>query len=233
MRLCIVDDDVQLSEALKLQLQQKGYAVDCFTDSVKGLNHLRTNHIDYDIIIVDWMMPDITGLEICTRLRSNGVATPILMLTAVDNVDNKVTALDVGADDYLTKPFMMTELFARIRALGRRPKEAKPTILTTGEISLNTSNHQVTVQSKDIQLTLKEFRILEYLMLHAGQVVGRDMILDNVWDMGFVSFSNIIDVRINGLRKKLGPTGERCIKTIRGVGYKLEATKATGVKSLM
>lgn len=225
MRICIVDDDVQLSKALKIHLQDKGYAVDVFNDSVKGQKHLQMNHIDYNLIILDWMMPEITGLDICINLRKNSVFTPILMLTAVNKIDNKVISLDAGTDDYITKPFQIDELFARVRALLRRPKEGNPTTLTIGDISLNASTHKVTVDGKEVLLTLKEFAILEYLMLHYNQVIGRDMLLDNVWDTGFVSFSNIIDVRMNGLRNKLGPMG-RFIKTVRGVGYKLEYKKA-------
>jgi DNA-binding response OmpR family regulator len=186
MRICIVDDDVQLSKALKICLQGKGYAVDIFNDGIEGQDYLLMNHTDYDLIILDWMMTEIVGLDICIKLRQSGIFTPILMLTAVNKMDSKVVALDAGADDYITKPFPVPELLARIRALLRRPKESKSPVIVVGDISLNTSTHKVTVAGKEIFITLKEFSILEYLMLHNNQVIGRDMILDHVWDIGFV-----------------------------------------------
>jgi two-component system OmpR family response regulator len=222
MRIIIIDDDIKLNESLKLSLEQRGYAVDSFTDSIEAEKYLLVNNMDYDLIILDWMMPGKTGLEICKKLRENNIFIPILMLSSVNALDSKVSVLDSGADDYLTKPFLVPELFAHIRALLRRPVETKPTIINVGNISLNTATRKVTVGKKDVTITLKEFGILEYLMLHFGQVIGRDMILDHVWDMGFVSFSNVVDVRINSLRKKLGHKGNSEIETIRGVGYKLD-----------
>lgn len=225
MRIIIVDDNEALSKALKISLETKGYAVDSFTDSVKAQKHLLMNNQDYDLIILDWAMPNITGFDLCQKLRSCNIRTPILMLTAVKELDTKVAVLDAGADDYLTKPFLMPELFARIRALLRRPKEVKPTVITIGDISINTSSRKVIVAKKEVDLTLKEFGILEYLMINHDQVIERDRILDHVWDMGFVSLSNIVDVRINGLRKKMGKS-KSSIKTIWGVGYKLEYQRA-------
>ena len=180
MRICVVDDNVGLAKALKQTLEEKGFAVDSFSNSVKAEKHLLMNHVDYDLIILDWMMPDRNGLEICNELRANKIFTPVLVLTAVDGMDNKVKGLDSGADDYLTKPFLIPELFARVRALLRRPKEAKTMIINVGDISLNTSTQKVTVGGRDVVVTLKEFSILEYLMRHHGHVIGRDMILDHV-----------------------------------------------------
>ena len=222
MKICILDDDIELGKALKIHLQEKGYAVDVFSDEVKGQKHLLMNHRDYNLIILDWMMPKITGLAICVKLRESEITIPILMLSALDALANKVTVFDAGADDYITKPFLIPDLLARIRALLRRPKESVPTTLLVGNISLNTSTHKVLLDNKEVPLTLKEFSILEYLMLHQNQVVKREILLDNVWDINFVSFSNVIDVRINGLRNKLGAKGKNIIKTVRGVGYKLE-----------
>ena len=223
MRICIVDDNIKLNKALKLSFEDRGYATDSFTDSVQALKYLLMNHTDYDLVVLDWMMPGITGLELCQKLRENNIFTPILMLTAIGEVNNKVIVLDCGADDYLVKPFQVPELLARVRALLRRPKEARPTVIKVGDISLNTATQKVTVGGMEVTTTLKEFGILEYLMLHSNQVIGRDMILDHVWDMGFVTFSNVVDVRINSLRKKLGHKSESVIETVRGVGYKLKA----------
>jgi len=223
MRICIVDDNQKLGQALKLTFENKGYAADNFTQSLKAQKHLLLNHIDYDLIILDWMMPGRSGLEICKTLRENNIFTPILILTALNGLHNKIDVLDSGADDYLTKPFLIPELLARVRALLRRPKEAKPTTINVGDISLNTATRKVTVGGREIIITLKEFGILEYLMLHYNEVIGRDMLLDHVWDMGFVSFSNVVDVRINSLRKKLGHGVRSTIRTVRGIGYKLES----------
>ncbi len=222
MRIIIIDDDVALNKSLKISLEQRGYAADSFTDPIKAEKYLLMNHSEYDLVILDWMMPDKTGLEICQTLRDSNILTPILMLTAVHDINNKVDALDCGADDYLTKPFLIPELFAHIRALLRRPLEAKQPDITAGDISLNTATRKVTLYNKEVAMTLKEFAILEYLMLNQGRVIGRDMILDHVWDMGFVSLTNVVDVRINSLRNKLGDTSKKMIKTIRGVGYKVD-----------
>ncbi len=168
------------------------------------------------------MLPGKSGLQICGEVREREIYTPILMLTGVSDTDNKVAALDAGADDYLTKPFSEKELVARVRALLRRPKVAVPTKMTNKDITLDISNKQVFYKDKEVPLTLKEFGILEYLMRNENQVISRDQILDHVWDFEVNAFSNIVDVHITNLRKKLEKAGAKdVLQTIRGVGYKV------------
>ncbi len=223
MKILLIEDDEKLNKALKLSLQRAGFAVDSFTEGAKGEKHFAMNNIDYDLLILDLGLPDKSGFEICRNIREWKIATPVLILTGNNQIKDKVAALDCGADDYLTKPFSIPELEARVRALLRRPKEVVPTELTVGDIALNSATRKVTRGGNPIPLTLKEFGILEYLMRNSNRVVTRDQILDHVWDFNFNSFSNIVDVHVTSLRKKLNvKKGENCIETVRGVGYKLK-----------
>lgn len=224
MKILVVEDDEKLNAALKMGLEKEGYAVDGLFDGKSAEKRLLLNHQDYDLVILDLSLPEKTGLEICKSIRSNNISVPVLILTGHDATSDKVTALDAGADDYLTKPFSILELTARVRALLRRPQKADPSELKVLDIVLNPANRKVTRAGKEIELTLKEYSILEYLMHNVNQVVTRDQLLDHVWDFNFDSFSNIVDVHITNLRKKLnGKSGNNCIETVRGVGYRLKA----------
>lgn len=222
MKILIAEDNEKLASLLKKGLESKGYAVDCVADGEEAQSRIEFNHEDYDLIILDLMMPKKTGFEVCQNTRNNKIFIPILILTAKDSTTDKITALDMGADDYLVKPFSFKELLARIRALLRRPKKLLPTELRMRDILLDPATRKVSRNGQEIKLTLKEFSLLEYLMRHPNQVLNREQILDNIWDFGFDSFSNVIDVHIKNLRKKLRDTEKnKMLETIRGVGYKL------------
>ncbi|MES2437054.1 MAG: response regulator transcription factor [Patescibacteria group bacterium] len=221
MKILLIEDDISLNTSLKASLGASGYAVTAFSEGNAGEKHVLLNSMDYDLLILDWMLPGKSGVEICVSVREHKITTPILMLTGRDETSDKVNALDSGADDYLTKPFSLEELLARVRALLRRPKESLPTEIAYGDITMNPSTRKVFREGKEIPLTLKEFNILEYFLRHPNQVVTRDEVLDHVWDYNFSSLSNIMDVHINNLRKKLNKgKKENCIETVRGIGYK-------------
>ena len=222
MRMIIVEDQEKLALSLKRGFEQEGYTADVIFDGEQALRRLEMNHSDYDIIVLDIMLPKVDGITICKHLRQKGVVTPILMLTAKDTVEDRVLGLDSGSDDYLVKPFSFEELLARVRALLRRPKEQLPVEIKFGDLTLDTIKRKVIQGKKEISLTLKEFSILEYFMRHPNQVLNRDQILTNVWDFSFDSFSNVVDVHLKNLRKKLeGQKHEASIETVHGVGYKL------------
>lgn len=222
MKVLLIEDDQALNTSLKTSIEHEGYAVTAFLDGKQGLKHLLLNSMDYDLVVVDWMLPGKSGVEICREAREHGVVLPMLMLTGKDATDDKVNALDSGADDYLTKPFSLDELLARIRALLRRPKVSLKTEITSGDLVLNTATRKVTIGGSDVPLTLKEFNILEYFIRNPNKVLTRDEVLDHVWDYNFSSLSNIMDVHINNLRKKLKKnTDNNYIETVRGVGYRL------------
>jgi len=221
MRLLLIEDDTLITNFLKKGLTQLGYAVDVAVNGQEG--RFLAESEDYDLIILDLMLPDDDGIEICKNLREKGNSTPILMLTARTSVEDRVTGLTVGADDYLTKPFSFSELSARIQALFRRSKRSASPILAAGDIELDPLAHEVKKAGKKIDLSPKEFAILEYLLRHKNQVVTRTMILEHVWDYNFETFSNVIDVFITHLRKKIDSGSDRkLIKTIHGVGFKIQ-----------
>jgi two-component system, OmpR family, copper resistance phosphate regulon response regulator CusR len=223
MRILMVEDDPALNKGIKMILEREGYAVDSFVDGAKALRHSLINHSNYDLFIFDFMLPGKTGLEICTEIRAQNISTPILMLTGLSDTDKKVSALDAGADDYLTKPFSEKELMARVRALLRRPKAVLPSKITFKELILDISNKQAFYNKTKVPLTLKEFGILEYLLRNENQVISRDQILDHVWDFEVNAFSNIVDVHVTNLRKKLEKVGaKKILHTIRGVGYTIK-----------
>lgn len=224
MRVLVLEDDKALSQALCSTLERAGYAADCLYDGNDGLSRIETHHKDYDLLILDITLPGLNGDAICKSIREQGIKIPILVLSGKSLIEDKVNLLDLGADDYLSKPFSSEELLARVRALLRRPAELLPNEILFSDLSMNIATHKVYKSNKEVVLTLKEFGILEYLMRHPGQVVKRDQLLDHVWDFDFDSFSNIIDVHINNLRKKLagrGKDGHNYVETVRGVGYRL------------
>lgn len=223
MRILIIEDQVKLAESVKKGLENMGYAVDTIYDGLVGLRRIEASPENYDLIILDIMLPGIDGLSICKKIRSQNIMIPVLMLTARDTLENKVEGLDVGADDYLVKPFEFTELTARIRALLRRPKKVLETELTGSGIKLNTVMHRVEKNGKEVKLTLKEFAILEYFLRNTNQVLSRDKIIAHIWDFNYDTFSNIVDVNIKNLRKKLQEKNENIIETVHGVGYKFNA----------
>jgi two-component system OmpR family response regulator len=177
--------------------------------------------MDYDLVVLDLMLPGMDGLSICKKMRESAITTPILILTARDEIETKVDLLLSGADDYLVKPFSFEELTARIAALLRRPVEALPSVVTAGDIVLNSSSHTVTKNNKNVSLTLKEFVLLEYFMRHPNTVINREELLTHLWDFNYSSFSNVVDVHVKNLRKKLDlQNGQTVLETIRGVGYR-------------
>jgi DNA-binding response OmpR family regulator len=221
----IIEDEEKLAESLKRGLEKSGYAVDCLFDGEAGARRLLVSHQDYDLVILDLMLPKKGGLEVCKEIRARGLTVPVLILTARDMTDDKVMALDDGADDYLTKPFSFSELLARIRALLRRPTGALDSELRIGDLILKPAEREVFRGDEKINLTLKEFELLHYLMRHPGEVLNREEIYVHLWDFADNSMSNTIDVHVKNLRKKMGERENgKLIETIRGVGYRLKAS---------
>lgn len=224
MRILVIEDSQKLADSISRGLQQEGYAVDYVLRGDDGEKRMLASHRDYDLLILDLMLPGKDGLSICDTLRKNEIMTPIIMLTAKDTVADKVLGLDKGADDYLVKPFSFEELLSRVRALARRQRVTLFPSITVGELSLNSSTKDVLIGDKKINITLKEFCILEFFMTHPNEVIERQKIIDHLWDFNFNPFSRVMDVHINNLRNKLnkhkyGPI----LETIRGVGYRLKA----------
>ena len=217
MRILVVEDNEKLARYTKQMLEEEGYATDAVGDGEVGERMARLG--GYDLVILDIMLPKKDGISVCRSLRDDDVNMPIIMITAKGETDDRILGLDSGADDYLVKPFEMKELLARIRALLRRPQEKIITQLIVQDIVLDNNKHTVMQNSKVLSLTLKEYVILEYLMRNADQVVSREQLLEHCWDFAYSAFSNITDVYIKQLRKKLKDTNEKYIQTIRGVGY--------------
>jgi len=220
MRILIVEDNQKLAGYVKKALEQKSYTADCVYDGESG--EKRAILGEYDLVILDIMLPKKDGIAVCHDLREKNINLPIIMLTAKDELEDKIEGLDSGADDYLVKPFELEELLARVRALLRRPKEKIGEILTAQDISVDNANHTIAKNGEPLPLTLKEYAVLEYLIRNKGRVLTRDQILDHCWDFAFDSFSNIVDVYIKQLRKKLNDTNEKYIKTVRGIGYRFQ-----------
>jgi len=222
MRILIVDDDRRLCAIIKRGLLEEAYAVDLAYDGEEGEYLAEVN--PYDLIILDIMLPSKDGIEVCHELRAKGVNTPVLMLTAKDAVEDRVRGLDTGADDYLVKPFAFNELLARIRALLRRDGISRSPELKVGDLTLDTLTRHVRRGERSIELTTKEYVVLEYLMRHPDAVVTRTMIEEHAWDYDFDSLSNLVDVYVNRLRRKIDSKGEESlIRTVRGAGYRLRA----------
>jgi len=225
MRILIIEDQESLSKLLKKGFEKEGYAADYLLDGDAGQKRIEIHHSDYDVIILDLMLPKKSGFEVCKNIRLFGITTPVIILTAKDSEEDKVSLLDSGADDYIVKPFSFRELLARVRALTRRPETALPTELSVGDLVLKPATKVAFLGNKEIKLTLTEFRLLEYLMRNPNQVLEREAITTNIWDFDFDSFSNIVDVYVNRLRKKIdGGKKNGILKTVRGVGYKISAS---------
>ncbi len=221
MRILVVEDEARLAELIRKGLEEDGHAVDVAGAAEEAAGWIK--RVAYDAIVLDRMLPDFDGAELCRRLRREGVRTPILMLTARDAVTDRVSGLDAGADDYLVKPFSFPELLARIRALSRRPANVLDTELVAGDLRLDPATRRVWRGDNEIQLPNKEFRILELLMRNAGRVMTRDMIANHVWDYDFLNATNVIDVHVRRLRERLDdPVPGGMIRTVRGVGYRFE-----------
>ena len=220
MRILVIEDEKKIASFIKRGLKEEGHMVDVAYDGEEGYRLSGEN--DYDLILLDIMLPKRDGISLCRQLRDDGATMPILMLTAKDSVQDKVTGLDSGADDYLTKPFAFEELLARIRALMRKHSPLA-TKLQAGDLVLDMLSHRVTRAGKEILLTMKEYALLEYLMRNAGTVVTRTMITEHVWDIDFDTSTNVIDVYINYLRNKIDSGQQKkLIHTVRGRGYLLK-----------
>lgn len=221
MRILIVEDDKKVAGFIRKGLQEEHYAVDVCYDGEEALFQAEVN--DYDLIILDVMLPRKNGFEVCREIRHNSILTPVLMLTAKDQLNDKIKGLNEGADDYLTKPFAFDELLARIRALLRRTQEYKTKTLTVGELQLDPVSRKITRADKTISLTGKEYALLEYLMRNKGRIITQTMIIEHVWDMNYEGLSNVVNVYINHLREKIDRGfSKKYIHTVRGVGYKID-----------
>ncbi len=222
MRLLVVEDEKKVASFIKQGLEEEGYAVDFALNGEEGLG-MALDRV-HDLIILDISLPKMDGLQVLKKLRQQKVNTPVLLLTVRATIEDKVLGLDAGADDYLTKPFAFQELLARVRALLRRRAEAEPALLQIGELILDPARRIVSRSGEKIELTSKEFALLEYFMRNPGRVLTRTMIIEHVWNYDFDTMTNIIDVYVNYLRKKIeGSHGAKLIHTVRGVGYVMKA----------
>jgi two-component system, OmpR family, response regulator len=221
MRVLVVDDEKKIADSIKRGLEQERFAVDVAYDGEEGYDLASME--SYDVIVLDVMMPKMDGFEVCRKLREDENHTAILMLTAKGEVEDKVAGLNVGADDYLPKPFAFEELVARIKALTRRPKETVPSKLKAGDLELDTATFEVKRGEKPIELSKKEFALLEFLLRHKDKVLSKDQIIQNVWDYESDVLPNTVEVYIKYLRKKIDAGAKPLIETIRGFGYKLKS----------
>jgi two-component system, OmpR family, copper resistance phosphate regulon response regulator CusR len=222
MRILVIEDEAKVASFIRRALEEESYAIDVCDDGVKGLDMGRAGC--YDLVILDLMLPGMPGLEVLTALRRDHVNVPVLILTARSQTDQRVKGLDAGADDYLTKPFAIEELLARVRALLRRGSGETAGMLQVEDLILNPATREVTRGGRRIDLTAKEYALLDYLMRNAGRVLTRPMIAEHVWNQDFDTFTNVIDVYVNYLRNKIDRGQDRkLIHTVRGSGYTLKA----------
>ena len=218
--MLVVEDEKKLGELLGRGLREEGYAADVADRGEAAL--WMAQAVDYDAIVLDVMLPGVDGFDVCRRLRKDGVWTPVLMLTARDAIEDRVSGLDTGADDYLTKPFSFDELLARLRALTRRAPAERPAVLEVGALRLDPAAHRAWRGDHELDLSAKEFALLEVFMRRAGVALTRTQLLDGAWDLAFESRSNVVDVYVSYLRQKIDrPFGTDSIETVRGVGYRL------------
>jgi len=221
VRILIVEDEKKIADFIRRGLKEEGYAVDAAYDGEEG--HFLASTNEYDLIILDLMLPKIDGRSLCAQLRKEKISVPVLILTAKDQVSDKVAGLDAGADDYLTKPFAFEELVARIRALLRRPEAAQEVLLKIKDLEMDLLAHTVRRRGQEIELTAKEFALLEFFMRRPNTVVTRTMIAEHVWDIHFETYTNVIDVYVNYLRRKIERGFKnKLIHTLRGRGYILK-----------
>ncbi len=218
MRALVVEDQPKLASLIRRGLSEEGYAVDVAPDGPQAL--VRATATEYDVIVLDVMLPGLDGFEVCKRLREQTVRAPVLMLTARDGVDDRINGLDLGADDYLTKPFAFDELLARLRALTRRGAIERAPLLEVGPLRLDPRTKRVWRDDDEVDLSAKEFALLETFMRHPGQVLSRFELLEHAWDFAYENRSNVVDVYVRYLRLKLGAA---TIETVRGAGYRLAA----------
>jgi two-component system OmpR family response regulator len=225
MRVLVVEDEISLAETIRDGLADAGFAVDVVHDGAEGLWSATEQPFGaYDVIVLDIMLPKLSGYEVCRRLRGKSVWTPILMLTAKDGEYDQADALDLGADDYLTKPFSFVVLIARLRALVRRGAPERPAVLAAGDLSLDPAERRVLRAGTEIPVTPREFALLEFLMRNRGQAMTKTAIIENVWDAHFNGDPNIVEVYVGYLRKKIDhPFGRAAIETVRGAGYRIAA----------
>lgn len=223
MRILIVEDEPSIANFIRDGLQEEGFAVDLADNGKKGLELALEYITEYDVILLDWMLPGLNGIEICRKIRLVNKVVPVIFLTAKDTVDDAVFALDTGANDYIRKPFSFEELLARIRVLMRK-NDTDTVVFFASDIVLDVDKHTVTKKGNQVELTHKEFSLLEYFLRNKGKVCRRTRIIEKVWDIHFDYDSSVIDVYINSLRKKLDDPGKpSLIITIRGVGYKIDS----------
>jgi DNA-binding response OmpR family regulator len=222
MRVLLVEDDARLADSVAAYLRRDGFSVDV---AASGAAALRQAGVEpFDVMVLDLRLPDIDGLEVCRRLRARGFTTPVLMATARDSVSDRVVGLDSGADDYIVKPYALEELVARIRALLRRPRDVIPVTLSVGALELDTATRRARVGGRDIELTTKEYAVLEVFLRHPDEVLSRERISAHAWDENYDPLSNVVDVYVMRLRKKLEIDGSATtIATVRGAGYRLGA----------
>ena len=225
--MLVVEDEAKMASLIQRALTREGYAVDVAGDGAEALWAL--GETQYDAVVLDAMIPPPDGFEVCRQLRKDGRWYPVLMLTARDGVADRVRGLDAGADDYLTKPFALSELLARLRALTRRSLGARPVELQVGDLVLDTARHEVRRAGQPVSLSPKEFALLELFMRQPGQVLTRTHIVDHVWDFAYDGGSNVVDVYVRYLRRKIDvPFGRNDIETVRGVGYRLRIPGSVG-----
>ncbi len=220
MRLLVIEDDVRMATAIRRGLRTEGIVADVAARGDTALGMARAT--DYDALVLDVMLPGIYGFETCRRLRADGVWTPIIMLTARDGVEDRIRGLDEGADDYLTKPFSLAELLARVRALVRRGPVERPVVLSAGDLRLDPATREVWRGDREIELSAREFGLLEAFMRRPGHVLSQTQLLDAAWDLGYRQNSNVVEVYVRYLREKIDrPFGVTSLETVRGIGYRL------------
>ena len=227
MRVLVVEDEVRMAAVIRRGLEEEGHAVDVTATGTDGL--WQALEFPYDAVVLDVMLPGTSGVDLCRRLREEGRWVPVLMLTARDAVEDRIRGLDAGADDYLTKPFSLGELAARVRALIRRGGTERPTVLRVGTMALDPASHRAWCGDDELALSSKEFALLELFLRRPGEVLSRTTILERVWDIAFEGDSNVIDQYVSYLRRKIDrPRGTELLETVRGVGYRWRATAGTG-----
>ncbi|HEV2370851.1 MAG TPA: response regulator transcription factor [Streptosporangiaceae bacterium] len=225
MRVLVIEDEARMAHLLKRALEEEGHAVDVAIDGPGGL--WMATEMPYAAVVLDVMLPGFDGFELCRRLRAAGVWAPVLMLTARDEVGDRVRGLDAGADDYLVKPFSLLELAARLRALVRRDGQRRPAVLAEGDLKLDPASKRAWRAGTEVQLSPKEFSLLEFFLRHPGTVLSRSQIIEAVWDFAYEGGSNVVDQYVNYLRRKVdAPFGRHDIETVRGMGYRLRQEQA-------